>query len=182
MVVFILFLPIVIFLFHVLFSGRKFKNPHVVRVYFGVPGSGKTTLAAHFAKQCFRVGFWERVRLKWPNPFTSFLARKSKKYIRVFSNVPILGCYKLDPKSDLGVFQVDDCKIILDEASIEFNNRKFKDMPAHVIKFLKLHRHYGTSVDVFSQSFDDMDITLRRLAHDFFLVKKSLIPFFYLCP
>lgn len=178
MILMVVFLPFVIFFFHVFTSGRKFDNPHVVRIYFGVPGSGKTTFAAHLAKQCARVSLLERIHLKWPNKVTKFLSRKSKKVIDVYSNVPILGTYKLEPLRDLGTYQVCNGKIILDEAAIEFNNRKTKEMPQHVIKFFKLHRHYGTSIDVFSQSFDDMDITLRRLAQDYFLVKKSIIPYF----
>lgn len=174
----IVVVPIFVFFLHVIFSGFKFENPHVVRVYFGVPGSGKTTYAAHLCKHCFKSSVGYRLIQRFPNPVVKFLFRKSRAPIDVYSNVPILGSYKLDPKRDLGVYMVQDAKIILDEASIEFNNRKFKDMPPYVIKFLKLHRHYGTSIDVFSQSFDDMDITLRRLAHDFFLVKKSILPFF----
>lgn len=33
-------------------------------------------------------------------------------------------------------------------------------------------------MDVFSQPFEDMDVTLRRLAQNFYVVRKSLIPFF----
>ena len=44
--------------------------------------------------------------------------------------------------------------------------------------FYKYHRHYRVQVNIFSQSYDDMDITLRRLAQNFFVVQKSLIPFF----
>ena len=175
----VIVVPLLIFAFHVVVSGRKFDNPSVVRIFFGVPGSGKTTYAAHLAKLAARPGLGYRIRQKFPdNKILGFLFRKSKQPLAVYSNVPILGTYMLDPKKDLGRFMVQDCKIIIDEASIEYNNRKFKDLSPEAIKFFKLHRHYGTSIDVFSQSYDDMDITLRRLAHDFFLVKKSLIPFF----
>ena len=45
------------------------------------------------------------------------------------------------------------------------------------IYFYKYHRHYQTSVDVFSQSYEDMDVTLRRLAQNFYVVRRSLVPF-----
>ena len=32
-------------------------------------------------------------------------------------------------------------------------------------------------MDVFSQSYEDMDVTLRRLAQNFYVVRKSLVPF-----
>ncbi len=41
---------------------------------------------------------------------------------------------------------------------MEFNNRDYKSFPKPAIKFFKYHRHYGVSVDVFSQSFEDMDV------------------------
>ena len=36
-------------------------------------------------------------------------------------------------------------------------------------------------MDVFSQSYEDMDITLRRLAQNYFVVTKSLLPRFVVC-
>lgn len=68
--------------------------------------------------------------------------------------------------------------MIIDEAGVEFNNRDYKAFPKTAIRFFKYHRHYGVSVDVFSQSFDDMDVTLRRLAQNFYVVRKSMLPFF----
>ena len=73
---------------------------------------------------------------------------------------------------------IQDGKMIIDEAGVEFNNRNYKSFPQTAVKFFKYHRHYGVSVDVFSQSFDDMDVTLRRLAQNFYVVRRSLIPFF----
>lgn len=135
----------------------KFKNkekPKTITVYFGVPGSGKTTLAALFVRKAL------------------------KNNLTVFSNVPILGAYRYSPIVDLGTNQIEDCHIILDEASLEFNNRNFKSFPKTCIEFFKLHRHYGVSIDVFSQSYEDMDITIRRLATKFVIVKKSIFPYF----
>lgn len=157
----------------------KFKNLHQVHVYFGIPGSGKTTYAAYLAKQAMYEPLSYRLWIKYPtNPIIRFLFRNCRVPLNVFSNVPIVGTYSIDPKSDLGYYDVSDGKIIIDEASIEYNNRNFKSLPAPTIQFFKLHRHYRTSIDVFSQSFDDMDITLRRLAHSYYLVKKSIFPYF----
>jgi hypothetical protein len=130
------------------------EKPKTITVYFGVPGSGKTTLAAYFARKHLKAG------------------RK------VYSNVPIIGTYKYSPIDDLGNNQIEDAYLILDEASIEFNNRNFKVFPKNCIEFFKIHRHYGVAIDVFSQSYEDMDITIRRLATKFILVKKSYIPYF----
>lgn len=131
---------------------KKGKQEHVLSVYFGVPGSGKTTMAAWLTK------------------------RDLKRNHDVYSNVPITGAYKLDPKTDLGHYMIEDCRVIIDEASVEYNNRKFKELSEEAIYWFKYHRHYSCAVDVFSQSHEDMDITIRRLAQQYFLMKKSILP------
>lgn len=129
------------------------KIKEVVNIYFGVPGSGKTTMAAWLARRDLR--------------------RKGK----VWSNVPITGTYKLDVGKDIGVHHIEKGRIIIDEAGIEYNNRNYKNLPLHQIEFFKYHRHYSTAIDVFSQSYEDMDITLRRLAQNYYVVTKSRLPF-----
>lgn len=96
----------------------------------------------------------------------------------VYSNVPITGTYKLEPQADIGKVMIVDGKVIIDEAGIEYNNRNFKAFPPDAIYWYKYHRHYECSVDIFSQSYEDMDITLRRLAQNYYVVKRSIIPRF----
>ena len=113
-----------------------------IKIFFGVPGSGKTTLAAKFVHDNLKHG------------------------IKTFSNVPIKGALLFET-SDLGVYDISDGCMVLDEAGIAFNNRKFKTLSQSTIEWLKLHRHYGIrDIYVFSQSYDDMDITLRRSGAD----------------
>lgn len=156
----------------------------VLNVYFGVPGSGKTTFAAHLAKCSMResrVITWAR---NHPGRFSSWLLDRTPLFKRadpVYSNVPITGTYQLDPKDDIGKAMVEDGRVIIDEAGIEYNNRAYKTFSPAAIYWYKYHRHYKCPVDVFSQSYEDMDITLRRLAQNYFVVKKSLIPRFVVC-
>lgn len=157
--------------------------PHVLNVYFGVPGSGKTTFAAYLTKQAMkqsRVITWAE---KHPGTLSSWLLGTSllKRRMLVYSNVPITGAYNLDPQKDIGKVMIKEGKVIIDEAGIEYNNRNFKAFPPDAIYWYKYHRHYQCSVDVFSQSYEDMDITLRRLAQNYFVVKKSLLPWFIVC-
>ena len=130
------------------------KRKLSVDIYFGVPGSGKTTFAAWLTKRCL------------------------KHKIPVYSNVPITGSYRINPHEDLGKFQISDAQIIIDEAGIDYNNRSYKTLALDEITYFKYHRHYRPSIAVFSQSYDDMDITLRRLAQSFYVVSKAPIPFF----
>lgn len=130
------------------------KMGYFLDIYFGVPGSGKTTLAAWLARKCM------------------------KKNKRVVSNVPITGTEILDAHKDIGTYQIENALVLIDEASVDYNNRNYKNMSQNEIAFFKYFRHYKCNIAVFSQSYDDMDITLRRLASRFFVVKKSMIPFF----
>lgn len=156
----------------------------VLNVYFGVPGSGKTTFAAYLAKQSMResrVITWAR---NHPCKFSAWLLDRTPLFKRaepVYSNVPITGSYQLDPKDYIGKVMVEDGRVIIDEAGIEYNNRAYKTFSPAAIYWYKYHRHYKCPVDVFSQSYEDMDITLRRLAQNYFVVKKSLIPRFVVC-
>ena len=155
------------------------KHRHVLNVYFGVPGSGKTTFAAWLTKQCGKESFIIRLCRKHDTRSARAImnSRFFKRRLPVYSNVPITGAYVLDAKTDIGNFLIQDAKVIIDEAGIEYNNRSYKTFPLEAVYFYKYHRHYKTSVDVFSQSYDDMDITLRRLAQNFYVVRKSLVPF-----
>lgn len=160
------------------------KASHVLNVYFGVPGSGKTTFAAWLTKQCLRESWFIRFCRRWPDNALCQRILESSRFRRatpVWSNVPITGAYKLDPQKDIGHYMILGGKVIIDEAGIEYNNRSFKTFPPEAIYFYKYHRHYQTSVDIFSQSYEDMDVTLRRLAQHFYVVKKSLVPFCVTC-
>lgn len=123
-----------------------------IKIYFGVPGSGKTTLAAKIVLENLKRG------------------------VITYSNVPIKGALLYDA-SDIGRFDISDGEMIIDEAGIQFNNRKFKSLPQETIEWFKLSRHYGIkNIHIFSQSYDDMDITLRRLADEIYTIKRTLIP------
>lgn len=134
----------------------KIKDRKIVSIYFGVPGSGKSTFAAAIARRFIRHNY------------------------PVYCNFPIVGTYEYDVK-DLGKFQIEDCKLIIDEAGLEFNNRAFKSFTNEQLLFFKLHRHYGVSIDVFSQTYNDMDKKIRDLAQRLYIVRRSLIPFHVVC-
>lgn len=159
---------------------RNPRHPLQLNVYFGVPGSGKTTFAAYLARWAQRESIVIRLCRRFPCRFTCWILDGShwKRPIRVLSNVPIKGTYKVDCKKDIGKYAIDNCKLIIDEAGVDFNSRQYKSLSMDAIEWFKYHRHCGVSVDVFSQSYEDMDITLRRLAQHFYVVKRSLIPYF----
>ncbi len=174
-----IFVVLAVWLAVFLYSFLCPQHPHVLNVYFGVPGSGKTTFAAYLTKWALRENPIITLCRKYNNKLTRAVLASPylKRRIDVYSNVPITGAYKLDARADIGVHMIENAKIIIDEAGIEYNNRDYKNFPQEAIYFYKYHRHYKTSIDIFSQSYEDMDVTLRRLAQNFYVVRKSLVPF-----
>lgn len=153
----ILVIYFIIFIIAKIIEAKKMKRNYEFSTYFGIPGSGKTTVASWLARN----------ELK-----------DKKKKRNVWSNVPIKGTYKLE-KSDIGVYNISNGRLILDECGTEFDNRNFKkNFTEEQVKFFKLHRHYKVDVNCFSQFWNDIDIKLRNLSTKLYLLKKSTIPFF----
>lgn len=113
----------------------------MIRIFFGSPGCGKTTLACKFLK---------KNRKHYDHCFGSFA-----------HTVP--GAAVCDTKK-LGEWTFPEHSYFnSDEAGIEFNSRKTMQLTQSMIQYLKLHRHYKVDMDFFSQAWDDIDIVLRRL-------------------
>lgn len=131
----------------------------MITVFFAPPGVGKTSLAARFA-------WWQWFRSKFGK----------SKYLRVYANFPLKHTYTFE-KSDIGIF--DFCPpdeegnflMLMDEAGIDFNSRRFKEMTDQQIQHFKEHRHHSEDWYVFSQSFD-VDKVLRDLTPELRYLKK----------
>lgn len=121
----------------------------MITYVFGSPGAGKTTYACKVALDAYR---------------------KSKR--RVFCNFDCKVAQRI-PLDGLGRFTVPrGSLLIIDEAGIEYNSRSYKSFPKELIAYFKLHRHYGVDIVVISQSWEDVDVTVRRLADRLFLIKR----------
>lgn len=125
-------------------------DPSALWCFYGAPGCGKSTLACWFAQKAIRSG------------------------ITVYSNMPITGARQFD-KSDLGVWNMENCLVLWDEVGVDANSRNFKSnfTPAQ-IKWLKYHRHENAMVMIFSQGFDDMDKIIRTLTTTAFVVRRGI--------
>ena len=75
----------------------------MISMYFGVPGVGKTTLLAKIAIE------------------------QRKNYQHIYSNVPLKidGITYIDD-SCIGTYELENCLILIDEASIFADNRDYK--------------------------------------------------------
>lgn len=131
----------------------KIFNP-IIRIWFGVPGSGKTTMASWISKQSMRNGY------------------------RVLSNVSIKGAFKLD-EEDLGKYDMsfggEGCHTIIDEALVKgLYNRHFKEFSkSDKPLYFSEHRHMNNMVDVFSQGYDiDLNVKQRAGSRGLFHLQK----------
>lgn len=119
-------------------------------LYIGQQGSGKSTYIAYIVSLCNKCGK------------------------RVFCNVPVLGAIPFT-KEDLGVYDMSESVILLDEAGVIYDNRNFSTaFTSESLTFLKLLRHYKCNIALFSQSLD-IDVKWVRMSKTIFFVRRSLL-------
>lgn len=119
-----------------------------MRLYFGSPGSGKTTVAVKMAKKCHR---------RYKYIYTTFP-----------TTLPFARCRDLH---GVGQWAFPEGSLVLaDEAGVDFNSRAYKTMQQYTIRYFKKHRHYINDWVLFSQSWEDTDVTLRRLTDELWYV------------
>lgn len=148
----------------------------MIRMFFGSPGCGKTTSAVRFIrkeqKAQAKYEKWQRKRFKSPLKMFRMFIKNPKFYEHYYTNFST-GLSTEVSLCDLGHWTLPQhCHLTVDESGIEYNNRKFKSLDQLTIQWLKLHRHYRVDVDFYSQSWEDTDVTIRRLAEEYWHIKK----------
>lgn len=126
----------------------------MISIYFGSPGCGKSTVACKLFRKIMKTN-------KYKYYYSSFT-----------TNIPSV-LYMDNLNHLLGKCTPPEHSLVIDdEVGISFNNRQYKSMSIQQIEWFKLHRHFKVDYIGMSQAFDDMDITLRRLATEYWYVKK----------
>lgn len=139
----------------VIWFGRV-KEGACVLIFANI-GAGKTTLLARYAQR-------ELKKIK----------KGKSKYKYVISNTPISGVtYIPKIRKLLQNSCPENTLILVDEAGIVWNNRKMK-ITDEEIEYIKLIRHYQSKIIAISQSHEDVDITIRRLYTNIYLLNKVL--------
>lgn len=121
-----------------------------ISLWVGLPGAGKTTLMASHAYKL------------------------RKKYRHVYTNVDmdIPGVIRIEPDY-LGMYDIRDGVVLLDEGSIWADSRDYKSMTKRFSNWLMLHRHYRCDVRVYTQRFNGVDVKIRNLCTHVYYVQKS---------
>lgn len=121
---------------------------------FGLPGCGKTTLLAYFAKKGI----------------------SDPRYKAVYGNVHLnLPGYTYVPFDCFGVFEMTDCLLLIDEATIECGDRDYKSFPKEKLARFMTHRHDNMDIILFSQEADGMDKKIRSITDRMYYVKKGFL-------
>lgn len=124
----------------------------MVKLYFGLPGCGKTTLMAKMAKEGI------------------------KKYKHVYGNVQIgIEGYTYIDNDCIGQYMLEDCLILIDEGTIFADSRDYKSFSKDKIEFFLTHRHYNVDIVIFTQQWDGVDRKIRVITDRVYYMYKPFI-------
>lgn len=126
----------------------------MISCYFGLPGVGKSTFLAKIAQK-------ELKRIK----------KGKSVYKRVFTNFPVKGCYELNFKN-LGIFDYSYSLVLIDEITLDADNRQFKSFPVHVRDLFILHRKHHMDIIYFTQNWNAVDKKIRDLTATLYYLKR----------
>lgn len=116
--------------------------------YFGLPGSGKSTFLAMLASK----------------------AQNKGNVVFVNEDFPIAGCY-LYNFTDLGKYDIRDGLVLMDEISLDADNRDFKTFSKRSKEFFALHRHFGLDIVWATQTFDGADKKIKNLTQLLYYIR-----------
>lgn len=130
-----------------------------VSLYFGLPGSGKTTYATYLAVREQKL--IDRGRSRYKRVLTNFL-------------VDYPGIIRLDTTL-LGVKLISEALVIIDEATLVADSRDHKTFTYAMKSFFLLHRHARIDIALFTQQWDGIDKKIRVITDRCYYVHKGSV-------
>lgn len=135
---------------------------------FGLTGAGKSSFLAWCADRAQR-GKRLSIGLHIAG---GVLLQDERKYDKIYSNFPLLGCYPLDWDL-LGTVDYNHSLLLIDEIMMLADSRAWKTYPEHIKYFMSHHRHYHNDLIFCSQSYKDCDVRIRNLAAQYLYIRKA---------
>lgn len=129
----------------------------MISLFFGLPGAGKTTIAAYLA-------------LKYSKP------SKFNPYKHVYTNVrmSVPGVTYIDNEC-IGKYDLSDSILLIDEATLFADSRAYKEFDKSKLSFFLQHRHYKCDIFLFTQQWDGVDRKIRVITDRVYYVYKGKI-------
>lgn len=128
----------------------------MVSLFFGLPGCGKTTIMTSIAlKESRKKG-----------------NRRRYKNIYCNVNIAVPGVTYID-NDCIGKYDLSDCLVLIDEASLFADNRDYKSFDKGKISYFLLHRHYRADIILFTQQWDAVDRKIRIITDRVYYVYKT---------
>ena len=126
----------------------------MVSLFFGLPGCGKTSL------------------------MVSRIIKFHKKYpkMNVYCNVPVtLDYVQFVTNSQIGMFNLHDVTLFIDEASLFADSRDYKTFSKEKVQYFLLHRHYNVNIELYTQQWDAVDKKIRVITDKVYYVYKPFL-------
>ena len=131
-----------------------YVDPFKLNFYIGKKGSGKSTLIAKLALKALKKG--RNVYCNYP------------------LNIPGTRSFDME---DFGKFKFPpNSEVFIDEGTIHFHNRDFKNFKAEVRNYFIFQRKYKNVMHMFSQAWN-VDLVIRTLCDNIYLVEKHMYVF-----
>lgn len=133
----------------------------MLSLYFGLPGCGKTTMLTSLA---YKASF-----------------SKKSPYKHIYGNISLTGIpryYHINADM-LGKYLLEDCLILIDEGTLCFDSRDYKNFSKNLVSFFMLHRHYKADIVIFAQTFGAVDKKIRLIADRCYYMFKSPLTGWY---
>lgn len=125
-----------------------------VTLYFGLPGCGKTTL--------FTKNVIDQIN--------------SGLYDHVYGNVHLdINGYTYIDNDCIGVYNLENAAINVDEGQVFADNRAYKSFPKHQLVYFVEHRHFNVNFFIYTQQWDGLDKKIRSITDRVYYVFKDPI-------
>lgn len=123
-----------------------------VKLFFGLPGAGKTTLMAHLAIK----------------------GVKGKRYANVYGNVHMaIDGYTYIDNDCIGKYDLSNCLLLIDEATLFADSRRYKDFSMEKLEYFLEHRHFNADICLFTQQWDGVDRKIRVITDRVYYIYKG---------
>ena len=141
----------------------------MISLYFGLPGCGKTTMFAKIAHDT-------DVKIEKDKKRIAKGKKPLSPYKMIYGNIPLenIKNYRRIQFDYLGRYDISDCLVLIDEATIEADSRDYKGFKKHTKEFMLLHRHYNCDICFFTQQWDGIDKKIRVITDRVYYLYKGI--------